>query len=79
MLVKSYREKKKKKKNRPNNLIYITTVGQFSKFCLRQQLCGFKKFCMETRLSNVFKTTKVTNLTQVIQERSYRVLQVTSK
>ena len=32
-------------------------VGQFSKFCLRQQLCAFKEFCMETRLSNIFKTT----------------------
>ena len=52
---------------------------QFSKFCLRQQLCAFKEFCMETRLSNIFKTTNVTNLTKVIQESSYRVLQVTSK
>ena len=34
---------------------------------------------METRLSNIFKTTNVTNLTKVIQESSYRVLQVTSK
>ena len=34
---------------------------------------------METRLSNIFKTTNVTNLTKVILESSYRVLQVTSK
>ena len=34
---------------------------------------------METRLPNIFKTTKVPNLTKVIQEISYRVLQVTSK
>ena len=34
---------------------------------------------METRLSNIFKTTKVTNLTKVILESSYRVLQVTCK
>ena len=34
---------------------------------------------METRLSNIFKTTNVTNLTKVIQQNSYRVLQVTSK
>ena len=34
---------------------------------------------METRLSNIFKTTNVTNLTKVIQQSSYRVLQVTSK
>ena len=34
---------------------------------------------METRLSNIFKTTNATNLTKVILESSYRVLQVTSK
>ena len=34
---------------------------------------------METRLSNIFKTTSVTNLTKVIQQNSYRVLQVISK
>ena len=34
---------------------------------------------METRLSNIFKTTNVTNLTKVIQQSSYRVLQVTYK
>ena len=34
---------------------------------------------METRLPNMFKTTNVTNLTKVIQENAYRVLQVTSK
>ena len=34
---------------------------------------------METRLSNIFKTANITNLTNVIQESSYRVLQVTSK
>ena len=34
---------------------------------------------METSLSNVFKTTNVTNLAKVIQQNSYRVLQVTSK
>ena len=34
---------------------------------------------METRLSNIFKTTNFTNLTKVIQQNSYRVLQVTSK
>ena len=38
-----------------------------------------KEFGIETRLSNIFKTTNVTNLTKVIQESSYRVLQVTSK
>ena len=34
---------------------------------------------METRLPNIFKTTNVTNLIKVIQQSSYRVLQVTSK
>ena len=34
---------------------------------------------METRLSNIFKITNVANLTKVIQQNSYRVLQVTSK
>ena len=34
---------------------------------------------METGLSNIFKTTNVTNLTKVIQQNSYRVLQLTSK
>ena len=34
---------------------------------------------METRLSSIFKTTNVTNLTKVIQQKFYRVLQVTSK
>ena len=34
---------------------------------------------MEMRLSNIFKTTNVTNLTKIIQESSYRVLQVTFK
>ena len=34
---------------------------------------------METRLSNISRTTKVKDLNKVIQESSYRVLQVTSK
>ena len=34
---------------------------------------------MEPSLSNIFKTTNVTNLTKVILESSYRVLQVTCK
>ena len=34
---------------------------------------------METRLPNIFKTKNVTNLTMVIQQNSYRVLEVTSK
>ena len=34
---------------------------------------------METRLSNIFKTTNVTILTKIIQQSSYRVLQVTYK
>ena len=39
----------------------------------------FKELCMETRLPIIFKTTNITNLTKIIQESSYRVLQVTSK
>ena len=34
---------------------------------------------METTLSNIFQTTNVTSLTNVIQKSSYRVLQVASK
>ena len=54
-------------------------MGQFSKFRLRQELFAFKELYMETRLSNIFKTTNVTNLTKVILERPYKVLQVTFK
>ena len=54
-------------------------VGQFSEFCLRQQLFAFKEFCMETRLSNILNTKNVTKLTKAIVESSYRVLQITSK
>ena len=34
---------------------------------------------MKTRLSNIFQSTNVTNLTKIILESSYIVLQVTSK
>ena len=54
-------------------------VGQFSKFCLRQQLFPFKEFCMDTRLSNIFKTTNVKKLAKVVLESSFKVLQVISK
>ena len=50
-------------------------VEQFSRFCLRQQLCIFKEFCMEKKLSNIFKTTSVTKLTKAILKSSYRVQQ----
>ena len=46
---------------------------------LTSAIIYIQRFCMETRLPNIFKTTNVTNLTKVIQESSYRVLQVTSK
>ena len=55
------------------------TLDRFRNICFRQQLWAFKEFYMETRLPNTFKTTNLTNLTKVIQESSYRVLQVTSK
>ena len=34
---------------------------------------------METRLFNIFKTTHVTNLTKVILDSSYKILQITFK
>ena len=34
---------------------------------------------METRLPDIFKTTNVTNMTKIILESSFRVLEVTSK
>ena len=52
-------------------------MGQFSKFCLRQQLCTFKEFCMGTRSSNIFKATNVTNLTRAFQKaliEFYRII-----
>ena len=57
--------------------IKVRLRGQISKFWLGQQLFALKEFSMETRLSNIFKTTNVTNLAKVIQESTYRVLQVT--
>ena len=54
-------------------------MGQFSEFCLPQQLFAFKEFCMEKRLSNIFKTTNITKLTKAILKSSYGVLQNTSK
>ena len=45
----------------------------------RQQLFAFKEFCMEKRFSNTFKIKNITNLTRVILESSYGVLQVTFK
>ena len=62
-----------------SEITFKIKVGYIGHFCLRLQLFAFKEFCMETRLSNIFKATNVTNLTKVIQESSYRVLQVTSK
>ena len=57
----------------------IKVSGQFSKFCLHQQLFTFKEFCMEKRMSNIFKTTNIAKLTKTILKSSCRVLQVTSK
>ena len=55
------------------------TLVSFQNFNYVSNYLHLKSFCMETRLSNIFKTTNVTNLTKVIQEISYRVLQVTFK
>ena len=41
----------------PVGIRTISNVGQFSKFCLCQQLYAFKEFCMETRLLIISKTT----------------------
>ena len=51
-------------------ILFTSTIKEF---------CAFKEFCMEMRLANIFKPTNVTNLTKVVQQNSYRVLQVTSK
>ena len=47
----------------------------FEKFCVHQQLFGFKEFCMDKRMSSIFKATNVTKLTNVIVKSSYRFLQ----
>ena len=49
-------------------------MGQFSKFCLRQQLFAFKEFRMKTRLHNISKTTKAISLTKAILQSSVKVL-----
>ena len=49
-------------------------MGQFSKFCLCQQLFAFKEFHMETRLRNILKTPNVTELIKTILKRSHKVL-----
>ena len=51
-------------------------LGQFSKFCLCQQLFAFQTFCMKTRLYNILKTTKAT---QFIKEASHRPLKTSQK
>ena len=49
-------------------------AGQFSKFCLCQQLFTFKRFCMETRLSNILKTTNAAKFIKTILESTYKVV-----
>ena len=49
----------------------IFFFGQFSKFCLCQQLFAFRIFCMETRLSNISKTTM---FIKTILESTYKVV-----
>ena len=41
----------------PVGIPTMSNVGQFSKFCLCQQLYAFKEFRMETRLLIISKTT----------------------
>ena len=49
------------------------------KFRLNKQLLVFKEFSMETRLFNIFKITNFMELTKVVLEGFYKVLQVTLK
>ena len=51
--------------------IKLRSLGQFSKFCLCQQLFAF---IMETRSSNISKSTKTTDFIETIPERSQKVL-----
>ena len=58
----------------PLNPVGIPTtsnVGQFSKFCLCQQLYAFKEFRMETRLLIISKTTNAKKLIKTILKSSY--------
>ena len=57
-----------------HSILVVGHVGQFSKFCLPQQLFAFKEFRMETRLRNILRTTNVTEFIKTILESSCKVL-----
>ena len=55
----------------PVGIPTMSNVGQFSKFCLCQQLYAFKEFRMETRLLIISKTTNAKKFIKTILKSSY--------
>ena len=55
----------------PVGIPTMSNVGQFSKFCLCQQLYAFKEFRMETRLLIISRTTNAKKFIKTILESSY--------
>ena len=55
----------------PVGIPTMSNVGQFSKFCLCQQLYEFKEFRMETRLLIISKTTNAKKFLKTILTSSY--------
>ena len=55
----------------PGGIPTMSNVGQFLKFCLRQQLYAFKEFRMETRLLIISKTTTAKKFIKTILKSSY--------
>ena len=55
----------------PGGIPTMSNVGQFSKFCLCQQLYAFKEFRMETRLLIISKTTNAKKFIKTILKSSY--------
>ena len=55
----------------PVGISTMRNIGQFSKFCLCQQLYAFKKFRIETRLLVISKTTNAKKFIKTILKSSY--------
>ena len=55
----------------PGGIPTMSNVGQFSKFCLCQQLYAFKEFRMEMRLLINSKTTNAKKFIKTILKSSY--------
>ena len=55
----------------PVGIPTMSNVGQFSKFCLCQQLYAFKEFRIETRLLVISKTTNAKKFIKTILKSSY--------